>query len=189
MTTAAANKAGTETPAPALTIGGVVFDAVPAAEGSFAWNLYVMRVCEEAGLTAFMVPGALSGNLERDGLVVFGQLLRSRRVLELLAGLFVERGTEWSEEQAAQNVERFGHATGIETTVLRTALVQTVLAFFLNGAPARMPSPTSSVGDPSAPIRPDAPSTSGKRRGRAAPGISEPGTPSSGSSPATTPTG
>ena len=169
-----------------IVLGGVPFVAPaeknPNAPSTTDHQVYMMELCEKIGLLPLFAPGGLTGDLEADGLKLFGTILRSGRTYDLLAGVLCREGqqlkrapagitqapTMWDRDQVPETMDLFRYMTGLDATTLRILLAQLVLAFFVTGGPSSgislSSSPRTRPTPPPSPAAGDAHRKTGGRR-------------------------
>lgn len=157
----------------------------PATNTTFEQDLFIMERVDATGADSLELKG------END-LTAFAQktildAYRSGKLFELVAGMLVEDGKEWSPEAAKVNALFFaGLRDKADKEALHESMVAALLSFFLNAVSSFSTSPNSlegasESGEPSRtpPLPPKRKLTGGRK-------ISSSGTKSSGKSPATT---
>ena len=116
---------------------------------TFEQEMYIMQQVVEAGLdTPNLTLGLDPANpkdLDRPIKQLIVHAYKSGTLFKLLGSLMVEKGTEWSEEQAERNAELFRHTRDEEgKRQLHPALVGSIIAFFESAGRLEGTSPISS---------------------------------------------
>jgi hypothetical protein len=140
-----------------LELMGRTFLLTPEADLTFEQYGYVQRAAHDAGMGEEM-QAILNPKIDaiRAGDEVAEHVWReiSERILmraftgrahlDILSGILVERGQEWTRAQADANREFFAKVKGPDIKKLHGILIQCVVGFFLSGLVSLRTSPSSS---------------------------------------------
>jgi len=117
---------------------------------TFEQEMYIMQRVVESGFDQPHITLGLSPDtkeLERPIKQLIVHAYKSGTLFELLGAMLVEKGTEWSPEQASRNAHLFQHTRDPESKKqLHPALVGAVLAFFESAGSSPQTSLISSSG-------------------------------------------
>jgi hypothetical protein len=116
---------------------------------TFEQEMFIMQQVVEAGLDTPNVTLGLDPDNPKDLNQPIKQLIvhayKSKTLFKLLGAMVVEKGTEWSEEQAHRNAELFRTTRDEEgKRQLHPALVGAIIAFFESAGSLEKTFPTSS---------------------------------------------
>lgn len=105
---------------------------------TFEQEMYIMQQVVEAGLDQPHIKLALdpkTQDLERPVKLLIIEAYKSKTLFKLLGAMVVEKGTDWSEEQAERNAEIFRTTRDPKgKEQLHPALVGAIVAFFQSAA-------------------------------------------------------
>lgn len=171
-------------PPRSIALAGRTFVPTDARGTTFGQDMYVMTHARAAGLDQVEEIIGPERALEEVAFEIISRAFSSGHLFELLAALLVEEGQAWSEERAQENAVFFAAVTDTEAKrELTEAVVGLVLAFFVKGAASSGISLKSFYAADVAGAAPD----TDPRSGSAEASRSATSPPSSGSSPAATP--